>query len=191
MVLTLEQEPWIERDFVPVQECDVLLLEALPLVVRLLIPEILPHSFDLGVTDREGRVALLPLEPRGSAGQLVDPFRGPRLDVADRIRQSDRGWDRGQQMDVIFNATDFDQVPIQAANRAAEVLVEPVSKLAMNGGLAIFGAEDDMVGEFGERSHDALLSPLSRLVLYCRHKSVGWRLGPLRPRLHADAAHAA
>ena len=42
------------------------------------------------------------------------------------------------------------------------------------------------VDEFGERSRDALLSPLSRLVLCSRSDPVGWQLSPLRPRLPVE-----
>ena len=41
------------------------------------------------------------------------------------------------------------------------------------------------------RSTNRLRSPLSRLNELRSNGSVGWRLGPLRPRLHADAALAA
>lgn len=92
---------------------------------------------------------------------------------------------------MVFDAAHFDQVAIQSPHDAAEVLVQSISELAAEYGLAVFGTEDNVVRELGKRSHRVLRSPLSRLGGTGARVPVGWRLEPLHPRLHAAAALAA
>jgi hypothetical protein len=68
-------------------------------------------------------------------------------------------------MDMVFDAADFDEVPIKIADRSTDVFVESFANAGMNQRMPVFRAEDDVVGQLGERAHacTTLLPPLSRL----------------------------
>lgn len=88
---SLKQKPRIKLDFMSPQEGHILLLESLPFVMLLLIPQIRPHRFDLRVADRERGVSLLPFKPSARLREFVDPLRHTGFDVTDGIGDSDCG----------------------------------------------------------------------------------------------------
>ena len=54
---------------------------------------------------------------------------------------------------MVGEAADFDQVPLLLPNDPADVFVESLDEFVSNGVASVSGAENDVIGEFGERSH--------------------------------------
>src|SRR5262245_7176974 len=62
-------------------------------------------------------------------------------------------------MDMIGHSTDFERFPVFAADDAADVFVEIGADWCGDNWFAVFGAEDDVVEEVGERAGHRRFSP--------------------------------
>ena len=86
-------------------------------------------------------------------------------------------------MHMVLDAADLNQMSFLRSNDSSYVFVEPFAQSVPNSLTTVFGAEYDVVGEFGECPHDpAGLAAVAatRLGGDIDSPSMG-----LRPRLHA------
>ena len=157
-MFTIEQIFRFEFDFVAIQKLDVLFFERFDSVMYLLIPDIFDNGIDEGITDCEHAKPLLPCEFTVGNVRFMNPFGRACLDVANGIGEGE-GWrDSGEDVNVICHATDFDQTSLLGPNDPADVFIESFAEFQPNRFEAIFGGEDNVVIQFGERTQGGLLA---------------------------------
>src|SRR5216684_2720537 len=111
----------------------------------LLLPaDVLLEARDMGNAHSEPAVSLLPCETL-FVNFLMNPFGRLLLDVAQDIRQTVRGLEADQQMNVIVNATDCLWNTSQRPDTSAEVGVKTRPPICRNQWHAILRAEREVV----------------------------------------------
>lgn len=113
--------------------------------------DVAPHGRDLGKADGEHAVAGLPCEIVQIPRLGFDPEGGAAFEFLDDFGRGGGAGERGEEMDVIFDAADDDRWTIEPGQDAAEVTVEFVAEgFVTEEGAAVFGGEDGVDEDFGE-----------------------------------------
>jgi len=142
-------------------------------MMRLLVQHVFPHFLHAGCADREGSVTFL-LGKAMEAHFLFYPSRRFAFEFPHDIRQTMRGAQTGQYMDVISDAAHGMRSSAQAANDSAEIFMDTVARLWSEPQLPAFCAPNKMVmqGKM-HRSHTAIFLRSCRSSTFICFKSGG------------------
>lgn len=136
-------------DFVSAQQRNELVLKRRRFVVLALALDVVDHSGDVGLADREGSVAVLPSEGSQARKCVVNPFRRTTLDELHGLGRSGGRWRSQQNVNVVFDASDAQCLHVILASNAAEKLPDSRFDVRREPSLAPLRAEDDVVMQRG------------------------------------------
>ena len=120
--------------------------------------DVFRHGLNLGLSDREHAVALLPVEVSRTAVRL-HPDRAFAFDVTDQGADEDLFAERDEQVNVINRAASDKKFAALFVDDAVDVGAEAVFECWIDEWLAVFGGEDDMEKDLGERLGHGMFVP--------------------------------
>lgn len=166
------------------QHRQVFLLKRLHTMMLGLVQHIRSHRINVGRTDREGTVSLLPFKPR-HVKLSVNPFGRFAFDLPHHIGKAMCGPKPHENVCVIGNATNCVSDAVQTSDRATDVFMDAVNHRIGEPWFAILGAEDDVVMQREmSRGHGECFSRSCRSAIHLAERSGGCaRLGSLHHRL--------
>lgn len=171
-------------DHTSLQHCQVFLLKRPHTMMLSLVQDIRSHRINVGRTDREGTVALLPFKPQ-HVEFTVNPFGRFAFDLPHHIGNAMRGTKTHKNADMISNATNGMSNAVQTSDRAAGVFMDAVNHRICKPRFAILGAENDVVMKRKvSRRHEPRFSRSCRSAILLPSATGGCaRLGSLHHRL--------
>jgi hypothetical protein len=119
-------------------------LERHLLVVVCLPLNVSRRVFNAGNPDAEGTIPLLPLEIPMLLERVVDPFRGIALEKLDGFRHGERGWNREEDVDMVFHTANDQRLHLVLARDAAEVWPQALLKVRLDERATLFGGPHAM-----------------------------------------------
>lgn len=142
VVLLLENVLGIVLYFMRNQDLQIFVLKCFLAMVLWLSLNVLLDSRFLRVADSECGVPWLPLKFFSRFDRFIDPTRRIGFNKFQHVRNGDSCWETGQDMNMVFDAANFQQHAVFFANDATNVLIQPLTKLWPNDFSAILCAED-------------------------------------------------
>ena len=133
----------IEFNTVLLQKGNEFRLEVDPLMMFLLAFDVRQRCTDLGASDREGSLALLPREVPDRA-RFVHPMRGRTLDLSHGRRNSARCLKRKKHVDVIVSSPNSECLHPMFSGNSSDVGPQPRLNLRRNGLVPLLCGEDTM-----------------------------------------------
>src|ERR1017187_907183 len=142
---SVPQIPLFVRHLVPVQKRPVFLLERLRAVMLPLLANVILHFAKLRLADRECRITILPAKTTVIGEVVFDPSRRSTLDALEGFAHGDDGELANEDVDVIIYAPNQQWFELVLSRYTPQVSPETLLLVRRNPGLAMFGAEDDVI----------------------------------------------
>jgi hypothetical protein len=142
-------------DTIWLKKLSILLLECARSVMLFLRVDVPLQCFEAGRPNGEGAISSLPRETRQGSGLGLKPFRGRCLEILYKLRDRDGARHAHGQMNVICNASHPKAFATGIARYRGKVAIEYRSYRRVKDGRTVFGAENDMNKNTGERLRHA------------------------------------
>ena len=159
-------------------------MERLGAVVFGLIGQVAFDAVEIRAAHAKGAVADLPGETAEAGKRLVNPFGRIGFNHPKRVGHGDFLAQRNEQMDVVYRAAGGQQRTAFGPKDATEVFVKARLEIGRDPGLAVFGAENDVVIERGIGLRHESVAPngacLFLATLNPGADAPGYWLSPLR-----------
>jgi hypothetical protein len=110
-------------------------------MMSFLVPHVASDRRNLRFADGECCIASLPGETTDATWSFIGPFRRVGLDESHHLRDRYVSLKLHDDMNVVFDATDLEQLAPFAPNDAADVFVESVARAGIRMGLRCFVAK--------------------------------------------------
>jgi hypothetical protein len=93
----------------------------------------------------------LPIETAEGRGFGLEPFGGAGFELLDQFGDGDFSRELAEDVDVVFDAVDGERGTVERFEDGDEIGVEFAAEgFVFEGGLAVFGTEDDVDQDVGE-----------------------------------------
>ncbi len=138
------EETLVELHPAPLEQPQILLLEAHLAVMHLLALDVPLHSGDVGWAHREPSVSLLPAKKPFSK-RFTDPEGGGGFNVPHNIGEAVGSSQSDEQVNVVVNTPCLHRDSAAGLHCTTQKRMESASPFFAHQGAAVFGAENEMI----------------------------------------------